>query len=297
MEKIFINAADGYRLSALYFQPLGKSIGTIVISSATGIKKEFYINFSYFLLQRGYTVLLFDYRGIGGSAPRNLKTSKAFMHEWGTKDMNAIVNFLVNEKKLTDITWIGHSVGAQLIGFLDNHQHIRKVLAINAALGYWGYFPFPKNYVVWILWYIIGPSLVKIYGYGTMKKIGWGEDLPKNILLEWRQWCLSKGYFRSFLQKKIHADKFYHFTAPITAVYTSDDFIANDKTVPLMMNFFPNSPSEIRKVRVKNYTPYKVGHTGIFRKKFKKNLWPVLVDVIEEPTRRANKIVCKAIGE
>src|SRR5262245_54866137 len=139
MEKIFIEAIDGYRLSAIFYEPVGKSAGMIVISSATGVKKEFYANFAHFLVQKGYTVLLYDYRGIGGSAPRNLKASKAYMHEWGTKDMNAVLNYLVNEKKLTGIIWVGHSVGAQLVGFLENQQHIRKVIAINAAVGYWGH--------------------------------------------------------------------------------------------------------------------------------------------------------------
>lgn len=281
MQKIFINAADGYRLSALYATPVGDSIGTIILSSATGIKKEFYINFTRFLVQHGYKVLLYDYRGIGESAPCNLKTSNAYMHEWGTMDMNAALNFLVYEKKLTDIIWVGHSVGAQLIGFLDNKQHIRKVVAINAALGYWGYFPFPMKMVVWTLWKIIGPALIKIYGYGTMRKIGWGEDLPKGIILEWRKWCLSKNYFGSYLQEKLNADKFYQFTTPITAIYTSDDFIANDKTVALMKKFFPNSPYEIMKLAVRDHTREKVGHIGIFRKKFERDLWPLLIDEIE----------------
>lgn len=282
MEKIFIYAADGYQLSALWFTPVNDSIGTIVISSATGVKKEFYINFSNFLVQKGYTVLLYDYRGIGGSAPHNLKSLKSYMHEWGTKDMNAILDHLVNDKGLTGIIWIGHSVGAQLIGFVEQQSHISKVIAINAALGYWGYFPFPMKFIIWLLWYIIGPSLISIYGYGTMKKIGWGENLPKNILMEWREWCLSKVYFKPLLNKKLGADKFYHFTVPITAIYTSDDFIANDKTVPLMMNFFPNSPYGIFKLRVERYTQHKVGHIGLFRQKFKKTLWPVLLNVIKE---------------
>jgi predicted alpha/beta hydrolase len=281
MQKIIITAADGYRLSALYATPYHESIGTIVLSSATGIKKEFYINFSNFLSARGYNVLLYDYRGIGESAPSDLKVSLAYMHEWGTKDMNAVLNYLVNVKGLTGIIWLGHSVGAQLIGFIEHRQHISKVIAINAALGYWKYFPFPMKWLIWGLWYFIGPLMVRIYGYGTMQKIGWGENLPKNILLEWREWCLNKDYFRACLQKKLQADKFYEFTTPITAIYTSDDFIANDKTVPLMMKFFPNSPQKIMKLAVEEYTLDKVGHAGIFRKKFEKNLWPLLVNMIE----------------
>jgi predicted alpha/beta hydrolase len=282
MQHVTITAADGYPLSAIYASPSGNNIGTIVLSSATGIKKEFYLNFSRFLVEEGYTVLLYDYRGIGGSAPTPLTSSKAFIHEWGTKDMNAVLSYLVSEKGHSDIIWIGHSIGAQLVGFLDNQQHIRKVISINAAVGYWAYFPFPMNLVVWTLWYIISPVLIKLYGYGTMKKVGWGEDLPKNVILEWRKWCMSKSYYRMFLQQKLHTDRFYSFTVPITAIYTSDDYIANDKTVGLMKDFFPNCNYQIKKLQVKKYTPHAVGHTGVFRQKFRKILWPLLAAEIRK---------------
>jgi predicted alpha/beta hydrolase len=280
MEKIIITAADGYRLSALYATPPGESAGSIIISSGTGIRKEFYINFTRNLVQNGYKVLLYDYRGVGGSAPADIKTSKAFMHEWGTMDMNAALNYLVTEKGLTGIIWIGHSIGAQLVGFLDNKHHLKKVIALSAAVGHWSYFPFPKNIGVWLMWHIVSPVLIKIYGYGTMKKVGWGEDLPKNVILEWRKWCMSKNYFMAYLKKELNADRFYNFTTPITAVYISDDYIANDKTVPLMMQFFPNAPVEILKIAVKEYTRFKVGHTGIFSRKFENNLWLLLTGII-----------------
>lgn len=281
MKEIIITACDGYKLSALFARPVDVGIGTIVISSATGIRKEFYINFARYLVMRGYNVLLYDYRGIGGSAPDDLRNAKEYMHEWGTKDMNAALDYLVNERQLTDIIWIGHSVGAQLIGFLKNGEHISKVIAVNAAMGYWGYLPFPMKWVIWALWFFVGPVMIKIYGYGAMQKIGWGENLPRNMLMEWRSWCLSRKYFQSCLQAELKSDKFYQFITPITAIYTSDDFIANDRTVPLMMKFFPNSPHQIMKLNVKDHTKEKVGHTGIFRKKFEKSLWPVLTDVIE----------------
>ena len=64
MKKIAIEAEDGYRLSALFGKPADTPGGTIIISAATGIKKEFYINFARFLTGHGYFVLLYDYRGI-----------------------------------------------------------------------------------------------------------------------------------------------------------------------------------------------------------------------------------------
>jgi predicted alpha/beta hydrolase len=281
MKSITIMAADGYKLAAMFGVPVSASAGTIIISSAVAVRKEFYISFANYLIQNGYNVLVYDYRGVGGSAPASLRSSKAYMHEWGIFDMNAALNYIVDEKGFTNIIWLGHSIGAQLVGCLEKKQHLQKVIAVNAALGYWGYFPFPMRAVVWALWYIISPVLVNIYGYGTMKKVKWGEDLPRNVLMEWRDWCMSKHYYRVFLKDYFNADKFYDFKRPLTFVYTSDDYIANDKTVTLMTRFFPNAPQEIRKLSVTEFTTYKVGHTGIFRKKFQNNLWVELLKIIE----------------
>jgi predicted alpha/beta hydrolase len=279
MKKVTIEAEDGYPLSALFGQPVTVSSRTIIISAATGVKKEFYLNFARFLIGHGYCVLLYDYRGIGESAPQNLKTSSIYMHEWGTQDMNAVLDYLVDEG-YTAVIWLGHSIGAQLVGLLKNRNHVQKVISINAALGYWGYLSGPMKIVVWLLWYVVGPMMIRLYGYGVMKKIGWGENLPRNALLEWRSWCISKTYYRDFLKNSIQSDRFYNFTIPITAIYTSDDYIANDKTASLMMQFFPNAPCELIKLEVRNFTTLRVGHVGIFRKRFEYVLWPWLLHAI-----------------
>jgi predicted alpha/beta hydrolase len=281
MKKITITASDGYPLSAMIAKPIDESSRTVIISSATGVKKEFYINFAQFLVNNGYNVLLYDYRGIGESAPDDLKLLDAYMHDWGILDMNAALNYMVEVQNLTNIVWIGHSVGGQLVGFLEKRKHIKHIISISSALGYWGYFPFPMKMVVWTLWYIISPVLTKVYGYGTLKKVGWGENLSKNTFLEWRGWCMNKDYYGKFLQEKLHTDKFYDFTVPITAVYLSDDYIANDITAPLMSKFYPNSPFDVLKLQVKRYTSHKVGHSGIFKKKFQNSLWPLLVNIVE----------------
>ena len=174
MKKIKIISPDGFPLSALFGEPEMNVRGIVVISAATGVRKEFYLNFARFLVENGYRVLLYDYRGIGESANGDIKASVIYMHEWGTKDMNAVLNYLTLDRGFTDIIWLGHSIGAQLVGLLEKRDQVIKVISINAALGYWGYFPYPMRLVVWLLWHIIGPLLINIYGYGVMKKIGWG---------------------------------------------------------------------------------------------------------------------------
>ena len=287
MTEIFITASDGYRLSALYATPVGEHIGVVVISSATGIKKEYYINFARFLVQHGYNVLLYDYRGIGGSAPENIRAFKSYMYEWGTLDMNAVVDYLVNEKKLTDIIWLGHSVGAQMVGFIKHCSHIKRIIAISAAFGYWKHLPSPLKWKIWGLWFFVGPLMVWLFGYGAMKKIGWGENLSRNMMKEWREWCLSRTYFTGMLKKRLHQDKFYGFTIPVTSIYMSDDKLANDTTAPMMMQFFPDAEREVFKLPVEKYTTSRVGHAGIFRKRFQDDLWPLLIKVIEGCNRNA----------
>ena len=82
-----------------------------------------------------------------------------------------------------------------------------------------------------------------------------GGTITINALMEWRSWCISKTYYMDFLKHRIQTDRFYNFTVPITAIYTSDDYIANDKTASLMMQFFPNAPCELIKLDVHKFTP------------------------------------------
>jgi predicted alpha/beta hydrolase len=282
MKTITIRASDGYNLSAMLGLTSNNQNKNIIISSATAIKKEYYINFATFLVQNGYNVLIFDYRGVGGSAPKDLKTSDAFMHEWGILDMNAALDFMVNIKGLTDIIWIGHSIGFQLVGFLKNLKYIKKVVAICSGSGYWANFSYPTKINVWIQWFIIVPIVTKVFGYGTLKMVGWGENLPKNVLLEWRDWCIDKDYCKMFVQNKLQTDKFYDFKVPITSIYLSDDPITNDKSVSSILELYPNSNSNLVKLNVKDYTNEKVGHIGIFRKKFTNNLWLILLNNLEK---------------
>jgi predicted alpha/beta hydrolase len=282
MEKMSFTAADGYVLKGLWIVPVAAHQGTIILNSATGVKKEYYVRFAQYLVQNGYRVLLYDYRGIGESAPASLKGFKASMHQWGTLDMNAALNYVVKEKSTENVIWIGHSVGAQMMGLLDQRHKIKKVLAINSSTGYWNYFTPPYNLIVLSLWLFAGPLLTKAHGYAPMHKIGWGQPLPSGVYFEWRKWCLNKYHFKDFLLEHMRADKFTDFTAPITAVHTSDDYIANKTTVAKLLEFYPNSPNKTICVTPADYGFKKIGHTGIFRSRHEKSIWPLLVEVIEE---------------
>jgi predicted alpha/beta hydrolase len=281
MEKISFPARDGYTLSGFWAVPIGDFKGTAIISPATGVPKEYYSPFAQYLVNQGYRVFCFDYRGIGGSAPKELKNFHATMHDWGLLDMNAALDFVVTNKEAKTVVWVGHSVGAQMHGMLDKRNCISKVIAISSSIGYWNYFFFPYNIYVLLLWKIVGPLLILGRGYAPMKKIGWGEDIPKGVFYEWRQWCFNKEHYKPFLQERFGINNFADFTQPITAIHPSDDYIANSKTVAALLEFFPNAEQKIIMIRPSDIGVKKIGHMGIFRKRFQNSIWPLILNEIE----------------
>jgi predicted alpha/beta hydrolase len=281
MEKIKITANDGYVLHSVWMVPVGQFKGTVVINAATGVKKEYYQKFALYLVQCGYRVLTYDYRGIGASAPASLKNFKAQMHEWGTLDMNAVLDYLVQREQVEDITWIGHSIGAQLMGLLNNRHCIGRVIAVSASIGYWNYFPFPYNIFTLSLWLFVGPPLTILKGYAPLKRMGWGESLPYGVYFEWRKWCLNRMHFLPFLLRHTGQPVFADFKAPITAIYASDDYIANRKTVQCLLNFYPQAPQAQIEISPREVGAKKIGHTGIFSSRFQHTIWPTILTQIE----------------
>ena len=47
--------------------------GAITVNGATGYPREFYLRFAGYCAARGYHTLVYDYRGIGASAPAPLR--------------------------------------------------------------------------------------------------------------------------------------------------------------------------------------------------------------------------------
>ena len=53
------------------------------------------------------------------------------------------------------------------------------------------------------LWFLLIPSMVAVYGYANAKIIGQGENLPKGVALQWRDWCINPNYFDDYFKKSI----------------------------------------------------------------------------------------------
>lgn len=280
-----ITCEDGVELSAILFTP-NKPKAAVMISGATATPKEFYFAFAEYLVENNYAAICYDYRGICSSQPLNgLKGCEFEYLDWGMKDMPAVLDYLSNS--FPDIPKLisGHSVGGQKFGMMPNHKKVSGMVTFASSAGYWGYMPFAYRLQTHFFFEFLRPISNWIYGYTAAKRLGLMEDLPKNITNTWREWCSVPEYF---FDKKYYAETaakgFYDsIEFPIQLFWTTDDTIVNQRSVDA---FWKNVKStkgiEIRKISPAEFGVKSIGHFGLFRRKFKETLWPLVLNKLDE---------------
>ena len=268
-----ISARDGFLLDAILLETQSEEKGVVQLCGGTGIKKEFYLNFARYLCEQGYHVLLFDYRGIGGSRPKSLRGFKAMNHEWGQKDMPAVLDWLEQRYPTLPKFLIGHSAGGQQLGFMDNHHKFSKALLVSSSIGYWNWLASPYKYFTLFVWWGLAPVFLLTIGYLPASWFGLGEDLPKGVAGEWRSWCLNSTYFGKYFSSTLSHQSFKEVKIPLLFLYPGDDLIATDRTVLALKNFYSQASVTIEKIIPKDHQLSQVGHLGFFSRKSKDKLW------------------------
>src|SRR5436853_203498 len=132
-EPFEIQARDGHRLGATLFRPAAGNGRALQINAAAGVKQEYYGKFAAYLAERGFSVLTFDYRGIGRSGSFRLKNAR--MRDWAELDAAAALDFLAQTK--SKLMAIGHSFGGQSFALIPGAERLAAALAVGSQSGYW----------------------------------------------------------------------------------------------------------------------------------------------------------------
>ncbi|MEO7991187.1 MAG: alpha/beta fold hydrolase [Chryseolinea sp.] len=271
--KIQIPSRDGLLLDSILLEAESNPKGVVQLAGGTGIKKEFYLNFARYLCEQGYHVLLFDYRGIGGSKPKSLRGFKALNHEWGQKDMAAILDWLTQRYNNLPTFLIGHSAGGQQLGMMDNHHRFSKALLISCSTGYWKWLSSPYKYFTLFIWQGLAPIMLSTVGYLPASWFGLGEDLPKGVAAEWRSWCMNQQYFGKYFGTTIQKQFYSEVKIPLHFLFPEDDTIATDRTVQSLRGFYSEAFTSVEKIMLEDHKLRKIGHLGFFSRKVKEKLW------------------------
>jgi len=92
-EKFTATCIDGVQLNGLLLIPENHK-AVVQFNCGTGAKKEFYKPFLSYLAAHGYVCALWDYRGSGESAPKDLANCDFTFRDYGIKDMPTIKSYL-----------------------------------------------------------------------------------------------------------------------------------------------------------------------------------------------------------
>jgi len=289
MEAITIRADDGFELAARRFSPAGKPRGVVVLSSAMGVKQDFYFSFAEFLAQAGYAALTFDYRGAGASVPerykRSLRGFKADLFTWAERDYNSALRAAKDWHPDVPLLVVGHSLGGQLPGLLPDRDLIDGIITVASGSGYWRRNTPQLRRVVWFMWYFAVPLYTRLFGYFPGKKVNMVGDLPKGVIYQWAQWCKSPHYVVDRKGKPIF-DGYDKIRAPILAMSFTDDEMMSRWSIDSMHDKYRNAPVERRYIAPQDVQAKRVGHFGFFRPEFRQTLWQQALEWMEQHAQR-----------
>ena len=260
-----VPARDGYPLAATLFRS-GPRV--VIINSATAVKRHFYKHFAGALAARGYTALTYDYRGIGGSKPATLRGFRALTRDWSLLDMHGVVAWARAELGAERLFLVGHSVGGQTAGLLENSDAINGMVTLSSQSGYWRLQGAEQKVTVLFHVHVTLPLLSQLFGYMPWSAISAAEDLPKGVAIEWARWCRQPNYLLD--DDTLPLARYQKFRAPVLAYSFGDDKWGTRASVDAMMRAYPNL--ERRHVEPAEAGLPRIGHFGYFRRE-SSSLW------------------------
>jgi predicted alpha/beta hydrolase len=276
-----LRCADGRELAARWFAAPRRR-AALVISAGTGFPQQFYFKLAAFSAARGYDTLVYDYRGMGESAPADLRRETTRMSDWGLLDMRAALAAAAERSQGAPLATLGHSIGGQFLGLLKNHALARAHVQVATSVGYWRWEHAPFRYLAWWFWRVHGPLMLALKGYVPTGG-GWsGLPLPRGAYEEWKRWCLRTTHFGPDLATYLTDNVFAEIRAPVLSIAFEDDPIATRQTVEELRKFFPNAAYECRWYAPRDFAQGPIGHGGFFSARFGAALWRPTFDWLDE---------------
>ena len=270
---LLLAARDGVKLAASLFEPAAPNGGAVLLNSGTGIPRQFYAAFARHLAERGFVVLTYDYRGLGGSD----KPRDATMEQWGRVDQASMIDHLAALAPGLPRAVIGHSFGGQVLGLADNIGGLDAAVLICSQSGHWRHWPAGRRRLRMLaLWWFLIPGLTALTGRFPGAWIG-TANLPGGVARSWARWGRSRHYVcdsRGAPLRPHNADVSF----PLRWMSFTDDPIAPLAAVEALRPYYPHAAVERLHLAPGDLGTDAVGHFGFFRKSMPRQAWDQIAD-------------------
>lgn len=276
MQEIILTTSDKVPLSIKIFEPQNPAGKLLLINSATGVKQQVYFSFAKYFAENGFTVITYDYRGVGESKPKIMKDFKATMRNWGTEDFKTVTNF-IKEKYPDELKFcVGHSVGALILGMNEDANIFEKFVFVTTQDAYVGNLKWNVALFALFGFAIAVPLTTALFGYFPAHRFGLGESLPKGVAFDWQTLILNKKS-TSRLYEKTDKDFSKNLTQETMIIHAEDDHWVTQKGMDnLMKNVYPNLNKTFREIKISESEKGEIGHVNFFRG-YNKNLWNIVL--------------------
>lgn len=247
--------------------------GAVMIAPAMGVPQKFYAPLAGWLAERGFAVMTFDFRGSGESRTGPLRALDADIFSWARHDAAAALAELAEHVPGdVPITWIGHSLGGQIVPMIPNRDRIAKIITIATGSGYWRENSPQLRRKVWLFWWLAAPALTPLFGYFPGRALRMVGDLPRGVIEQWRRWCLHPEYCVGAEGEELRA-AFDAVTTPLTSLSFTDDEMMSAENTASLHGFYRNAPRTMTRLAPLDHGLARVGHFGFFRPEAGRRLW------------------------
>lgn len=277
-----IEARDGFALAATVFTPESAPRAVVLVNSATAVPRRLYRGFAAYLAERGFAALTYDYRGTGGSRPPSLRHFDARMRDWAALDAAGAIDHIRAVWAALPLCVVGHSFGGQAVGLVPNNREIERALLVAAQSGYWRLYQTPLEQArVWAMFRLVVPPVARVLGYAP-GWLGTGEDLPRGVFFEWRDWCMRPGFFFDDPSLDALAD-FSRYAGPLRAIGIDDDPWATRQAIDALVAHFAGAQVQRQQIDPRRLGVDRIGHFGFFRREHRDTLWRGAADWLANP--------------
>ncbi|PXY23827.1 hypothetical protein BAY59_26435 [Prauserella coralliicola] len=259
-------ADDGRVLAGNWFRPSEGPSGAVLLVPAMATPASFYGAFASWLAERGFLTLTFDYRGMGG--PSEMRAEQGDMLRWAGDAASALQAMLEEAPAGLPVTWLGHSLGGQLLPFA-RHDLIDHALLVASGLGYYRWNT-PRIRRVTPLLRVVAPMAIRVAGYYPGRRLRMLGDVPPNVMRQWARWCMSPKYYGIDVPDIV--DRAREITLSMDSLTFTDDELLGERSHQALESLYAASRPNVRRVAPRDHGLQRIGHHGFFRARMRP-LW------------------------
>lgn len=276
MKQLTLTTAGKNSIEAHVFTPDQNNGSIVLINSATGVKQQVYFSFAQYLSGYGFTVITYDYSGIGLSKPEDLTKCSASMRTWGTEDYKAVTDYIKTHFQDYRKYLLGHSVGALIVGLNEDSVMFEEFAFVGAQNAFVGHLNWKTKIEACLGFGIAQPFFTSLMGYFPAQWFGLGESLPKNCAYDWRILILNRKSTGALL--KTAKDYSERLTQKTLVIRAEDDRWLTEKAVNSLLNdTYSHLKPVHRLIRTSESEAGKIGHVNFFRS-YNRKLWTIILN-------------------